>query len=107
MPNQFIERLENLIRVVSNVPDDKFDIKCWYNPITQCGCAIGHAIRDEYFISHGFKPNVADALGIAKFLDIDAKQAIALFYRCLGNETRLDNLASLRGLLLEKMAQAT
>jgi hypothetical protein len=104
MLNQSVEHLENLIRVVSNIPDDKFDIKHWYNPNTNCGCAIGHAIHDEYFIAQKFKPNVSDAWGIANFFDIDIKRATMLFYPHSGHQGRQDMLASLRVLLLEKMA---
>ena len=106
MSNQSIERLDNLIRVVSHIPDDKFDIKCWYNPGTGCGCAIGHSLNDEYFISQKFKPNVSDAHGIAQFFDIDIKQALSLFYPHTDRrQSRKEVLSSLRILLLEKMAQ--
>ena len=108
MSAQAIDRIQNLIRVVSHIPDDKFDIKCWYNPGTGCGCAIGHSLKDEYFISQKFKPNVSDAHGIAHFFDIDIKQAIALFYPHVDRgQSRKDIVAMLRVILLEKMAQAS
>jgi hypothetical protein len=106
MANQSIKHLQNIIRVVSQVPDDKFDIKHWYNPSTGCGCAIGHAIHDKYFIDQKFKPNVSDAWGIAHFLDIPIKRALELFYPIVAKpQSRQNVLASLRILLLEKMAQ--
>jgi hypothetical protein len=52
MADQYIERVENLIRVVSNVRDEDFDLWRW------CGCAIGHAIKDAYFIAQEFDPTL-------------------------------------------------
>ena len=106
MSAQVIDRLQNLIRVVSHIPDDKFDIKCWFNPGTGCGCAIGHSLQDEYFISQKFKPNVSDAHGIANFFDIDIKQALALFYPNVDRrQSRQDIVAMLRVIVMEKIAQ--
>jgi hypothetical protein len=103
MSTQAIERLQNLIRVVSNVPDDKFDIKRWWNPVTGCVCAIGHAIRDDYFIANKFNPMSRE--DIAKFFDIPPPRAGNLFYPNCQPQARQDVLAALRVLLLEKMAR--
>lgn len=103
-----IERIENLIRVVSQVPDAKFDIRRWYDPASHCGCAIGHALHDEYFLNQGFSPALGtNALpDIAKFFDISASRASAIFISQQSiYETRQDMLMALRVLLLEKMAQ--
>ena len=106
MSDSSIERVENLIRVVQNIPDDKFDIRRWYDPTLKCGCAIGHAIHDQYFISQGFRPNLPDAYdGIAEFFDIDVKRVYAIFVNAIGYGTRQDVLTALRVLLLEKRAQ--
>jgi hypothetical protein len=103
-----IERIENLIRVVSQIPDAQFDIRRWYDPVSHCGCAIGHALHDEYFLNQGFSPALGtNALpDIAKFFDISALRASAIFIsQQTIYETRQDMLMALRVLLLEKMAQ--
>ena len=106
--SESIERVENLIRVVSAVRDDRFDICQWYSQRTKCGCAIGHAMQDAYFVARRFySPFIS--LGywddIAAYFDIDVERAKALFVRHVGYETRRDVLTALRVLLLEKMAQ--
>jgi hypothetical protein len=108
MTNESIERLENLIRVVSNVPDDKFDICRWYNPVTGCGCAIGHAAQDAYFIARRFSLDYASQdimKQIGAYFGISGRQARALFVNQVGYGSRKDVLAALRVMLLEKMAQ--
>jgi hypothetical protein len=98
MRNQSIEHLENLIRVVSNVPDDKFDLSHCHH------CAMGHASRDEYFVAHGFKPGFPSMEEIRDFFATDMRRVSYLFFRRSGYESRHDVLAALRVLLLEKMA---
>jgi hypothetical protein len=105
MSSQAIDRLQNLIRVVSNTPDDKFNITRWYDPSTGCGCAIGHAIRDDYFIANKFNPIVTGLDDIAKFFGISLQRASALFYPNCQPQSKQDVLARLRVVLLEKMAQ--
>ena len=105
MADQFIERVENLIRVVSSVRD--FSLASW------CRCAIGHAVKDAYFIALGFNPmRDADAgqslmPAIGQFFDISEKRAVSIFIPGADGkyESRKDVLAALRVLLLEKMAQ--
>ncbi len=108
MSNQSIERIENLIRVVSAVPDDKFDICRWYNPMTGCGCAIGHAAQDAYFIARRFSLDYSsqDVMAqIGAYFGISDRQARALFINQVVYGTRKDVLAAVRVVLLEKMAQ--
>jgi hypothetical protein len=107
MTDPYIERVENLIRVVSNVHDEDFNLSFW------CNCAIGHAMKDAYFIARGFNPmrdccdpghGLMPAIG--QFFDISAVRAISLFIPQVGyTGARKDVLAALRVLLLEKMAQ--
>jgi hypothetical protein len=107
MADQYIERVENLIRVVSKVRDEDFNLSLW------CNCAIGHAMKDAYFIALEFNPmrdcrdpghGLMPAIG--KFFDISAVRAISLFVPQVGYVgARKDVLAALRVLLLEKMAQ--
>jgi hypothetical protein len=94
-----IEHLENLIRVVSHIPDDKFDLSRCHR------CAIGHASQDEYFVARGFKPDFPDMGEIRDFFDIDMRRVSYLFFRRPGYGSRMDVLTALRVLLLEKMAQ--
>lgn len=105
-----IERLENLIRVVSSVPEGKFDIRYWYDRYHGCGCAIGHAIRDPYFIKEGLgNPIGANSYEmIGDFFDIDSERASQLFSLHIDPryETRQDVLSALRVLLLEKQVQS-
>lgn len=103
MTSHFVERLENLIRVVSKIPDERFDILRWYNHTSKCGCAIGHAIRDEYFIAQNFNPNMVTSYKeIGAFFDISEQRAKALFVYQVGYGSRLDVLSALRVLLIEK-----
>ena len=106
MANQYIERVENLIRVVGSVRDEDFSLGRW------CSCAIGHAVKDAYFIARGFNPMRDVESGrslmieIGQFFDISAVRAISLFVPQVGYVgARKDVLAALRVLLLEKMAQ--
>lgn len=103
--SKYVERVENLIRVVKSIRDDKFDLRHWYNPATHCGCAIGHALQDDYFIAQKFKPSLVDWGDIAAFFDISMSRLRSIIVMQIGNETRLEVLAKLRVLLMEKMAQ--
>jgi hypothetical protein len=105
MSSQAVDRLQNLIRVVADTPDDKFNITRWYDPSTGCGCAIGHAIRDGYFIANKFNPIVTGLHDIAKFFDITIHRASTLFYPNSQPQSKQDVLARLRVVLLEKMAK--
>lgn len=106
MSDPFIERIENLIRVVSSVPDNRFNLRRWFNPITRCGCAVGHAMRDSWFIGEGFRPNLAHntMVDIARFFGITEARAFSLFVNHVEYNTRQDVITALRVLLLEKMA---
>jgi len=107
MADQYIERVENLIRVVGSVRDEDFNLQNW------CNCAIGHAVKDAYFIARGFNPmrdvepgqSLMPEIGL--FFDISEKRAAELFIPdvCGKYQSRKDVLAALRVLLLEKMAQ--
>jgi len=107
MADQYVERVENIIRVVGRVRDEDFDLRYW------CKCAVGHAVKDAYFIALGFNPRrdvePGQSLmpGIGKFFDISAARAAELFVENphIKYESRKDVLAALRVLLLEKMAQ--
>jgi len=107
MADKFVERVENLIRVVGSVRDEDFSLGRW------CSCAIGHAVKDAYFIAIGFNPMrdcdpVRVLIGdLGKFFDISEKRAVAIFIPGADGkyESRKDVLAALRVLLLEKMAQ--
>jgi hypothetical protein len=105
MADQYIERVENLIRVVSAVRDEDFDLRLW------CRCAIGHAIKDAYFVAQRFDPMRGSTNGtmgdIGEFFEISAKHAKELFVPSFdrGYGSRKQVLAALRVLLLEKMAQ--
>jgi hypothetical protein len=108
--NKSIERLENLIRVVSSTPDDKFDLKCWFDRNSGCGCAIGHAMRDTYFFKEGLGIAMLGQYSMRElgcFFDIPESRASQLFTLHVEPryETRQDVLTALRVLLLEKMAQ--
>jgi hypothetical protein len=107
MADQYVERVENLIRVVGSARDEDFNLSLW------CNCAIGHAVKDEYFIALGFDP-IRDVdpgqslvLVIGRFFDISAARAKSLFIPSTDGkyDTRRDVLAALRVLLLEKIAQ--
>jgi hypothetical protein len=107
MSSEHIERLENIIRVVSGVPDDKFDILRWYNPLTGCGCAIGHAAEDAYFIARRFALDLSSSdvfKQVGAYFGITEGQARSLFVCQVGYSSRKDVLAALRVVLLEKMA---
>jgi len=102
------ERIGNLIRVVRAVPNNKFDLAMWYNTGTHCGCALGHAMRDNWFVAQGFsQPYVSLSCmkDVADFFEISIDRVNALFVRHIGYETRQDVLTALRVLLLEKMAK--
>jgi hypothetical protein len=108
MADQYIERVENLIRVVGSVRDADFNLGRW------CHCAIGHAMNDAYFIALGFDPmreccdpGIGLMPAIGKFFDVSAARAAELFIPNIDTnyQSRGDVLASLRVLLLEKMAQ--
>ena len=79
--DKYVERVRNLIRVVSAVPDAKFDLRRWWDPLTGCGCAIGHAMQDQYFIKQG----IGDRRGpesiaeMAVFFDISHARVIEMF----------------------------
>ncbi len=97
--SKYIERVENLIRVVSNVLDDQFDL-------SHCRlCALGHAGRDAYFVAQGLQPDFPTIEKIQEFFDITKQRAILLFFWHVGHKSRQDVLRALRVLLLEKMAQ--
>ncbi len=105
MVDPSIERIENLIRVVRNIPNDKFDINQRYNLDTKCGCAIGYATKDPYFIARGFNPFTGIGGEIlCQFFNIDPNQAVKLFTFHPGYSTRQDVINALRILLLERMA---
>lgn len=104
----YIERIENLIRVVSSVPDERFDICKWYDARSKCGCAIGHAMQDAYFIARRLEPplgriDVYEFIG--NYFGIDEHTVCRLFVWSQGYSTRRDVLCALRVLLLEKTAQ--
>jgi hypothetical protein len=108
MADQYIERVENLIRVVEHVRDEDFNLWRW------CDCAIGHAGRDAYFIEQGLDPAHITFAGytspamakVGEFFDISAARAASLFVPTFeGYGSRYHVLAALRVLLLEKMAQ--
>jgi hypothetical protein len=93
-----LSAFRNLIRVVSGVHDDQFDISSCRT------CALAHAARDECFETNGFKPNFVDLTSAAEFFDIDkGRVALLLFYH-YGYRTRKHVLAALRVLLIEKLA---
>ncbi len=104
--DKYVERVRNLIRVVSAVPDGRFDIRRWWNPTRQCGCAIGHAMHDEYFIKHGLegRPGPDTIADVSKFFDISPARAIDLFICRARYGARLEVLSALRVLLMEKEA---
>ncbi len=65
-------------------------------------------MQDAYFIARGFcQPfiNLTRYDDMAVFFDISIVRTKELFVRRAGYETRMDMLAALRVLLLEKMAQ--
>ncbi len=113
-----IERLHNLIRVVENIPPNKFNIKSY------CGCAIGHALQDPWFISQGLKHLLYGPIpiyqgkegreAICQFFSITYEQADIFYasdymierYVEIPIVTPQMFLAKLRVLLLEKQAQA-
>jgi hypothetical protein len=107
MTDQYIERVENLIRVVGSVRDEDFNLYKW------CDCAIGHAIKDPYFKAWEFDPMLSYLVGvsfmgeIAEFFGISKDRAGKIFLPNIGTnyKTRQDVLMALRVLLLEKMAQ--
>lgn len=107
--NKYIERINNLIRVVSSVPDDKFNIGIWWNPRDGCGCAIGHANHDTYFISAGI-PTRLGAMPymdeLAVFFGIRSGQAVCLFTPSSCYRSRQDVLSALRVILMQKEAEA-
>jgi hypothetical protein len=106
--SESIERIENMIRVVSEIADDRFDIKRWFDYRSGCGCAIGHAMQDAYFVARRFTPPLGrrDVYEfVADYFGISETRATQLFVIGIGYETRLDVLAGLRVLLLEKIAQ--
>lgn len=106
--SKYVERLQNLIRVVSGVPDERFDIRLWWNPMTQCGCAIGHAMQDQYFQTHGLgNTRGPDSVHeVAEFLDINAARVIDIFICRPRYGARTEVLSALRVLLMEKEADA-
>jgi hypothetical protein len=99
MSKSSIKHLENLIRVVNHIPDDQFNLSHCHQ------CAIGHASRDEYFIAAGFKPGFPALEELRDFFDIDMRRISYLFFARCDYGSRMDVLAALRVLLLEKMAQ--
>jgi hypothetical protein len=112
-----IDRLSNLIRVLKNVPDDKFNIQCWWSDRTGCGCAIGHALHDKYFYKEGMRLDSHMISNMAEFFGITLDQSQSLF---LGSgyqkawadilsdsdckATPHDVIAKLRVILIEKRA---
>lgn len=102
-----IERVENLIRVMSELPPHKFNIRAWYDADRDCGCAIGWAVRDAYFIEQGLKLTLGGDIlkTIAQFFSIKRARAEKLFTRHVGHSSQADMMAALRVLLLEKQAQ--
>ena len=104
--DKYVERVRNLIRVVASVPDEKFDIRRWWDPVNHCGCAIGHAMQDQYFIRQGIgESRGPDSINeVAKFFDISVSRTIELFVVSMKYGTRLEVLSSLRILLMEKEA---
>jgi hypothetical protein len=104
--DKYVERVRNIIRVVSAVSDEKFDIRYWWNPMLQCGCAIGYAVHDEYFIKNGLDDSLGpDTINnVAKFFDISPNRAIELFICRSRYGARLEVLSALRVLLMEKEA---
>ena len=104
--DKYVERVRNLIRVVKGIPDNKFDLRRWWDPLTGCGCAIGHAMQDQYFIKQG----IGDRRGsesiaeMAVFFDISRDRVIELFVVTMKYGTRLEVLSAIRVLLMEKEA---
>jgi hypothetical protein len=104
--DKYVERVRNLVRVVAAVPDDKFDLRRWWDPVNHCGCAIGHAMQDNYFIRQG----IGDTRGpdsineMAKFFDISPARAIELFVVSMKYGNRQEVITALRVLLMEKEA---
>jgi len=67
-----VQGLEELKRVLSNVPQSEFNVSNWHH------CACGHATRDEWFQHQGFTSchNFNEA---AAFFGIRYAEAKALF----------------------------
>jgi len=96
--HQYVRRVENLIRVVSAVRDEDFNIGRW------CDCAIGHAVKDPYFRELVFDPLGCPNMGkVGEFFDISIARAAELFLQdfCGKRKSRTDMLAALRVLLRE------
>ncbi len=106
--NKHVERVQNLIRVVSSVPDERFDIRLWWNPSRQCGCAIGHAMQDQYFQTQGLGNTRGpdSVMEVAEFLDISPARVIDIFICRPRYGARLEVLTALRVLLMEKEAES-
>lgn len=105
--DKYTDRVQNLIRVVKGIPDRKFDLKFWWNPTNKCGCAIGHAMQDQYFIKHGIGGTRGpDSITeMAEFFNISRPRVIDLFIGHARYSTRLEVLSALRVLLMEKEAK--
>jgi hypothetical protein len=103
-----IERLENLNRVMRHVDPTELDMSNW------CGCAIGHARSDPYFVKH-FNPEFGRCLGtapmsfLAEYFGIEREQVGELFlssgYIGLGRAAApSDVVAKLEVILMAKRA---
>lgn len=94
-----IEGLQQIVRVLKELPDEKFNICHWKSGCGTMGYAIGWACQDEYFISRGFildwsphlyTPDTFEltpcfryregCTAIQQFLDIDEETVVHLFY---------------------------
>jgi hypothetical protein len=78
-----IDRITNLIRVLKTTPIEKFNINMLWDRERVCGCAIGHAMMDEYFYNSGFRrAALSESIVVAasKFFELTVPQANDIFF---------------------------
>jgi hypothetical protein len=93
--SQSIERIENLIRVLHGLAPGELDMSRW------CGCAVGRASRDRYFVGEGLSIEglgEAPMTAAAEFFGISGAQSYKLPSRRSSRQAcALDPTGSLPG----------
>ena len=120
MKARYIERLEQVVRVLVELPPEKkFDLQLWMRCGTT-GCAIGWAASDPWFNRRGLKlesyvpmfqqrgkPTLWEYNAIKAFFDLSGAETRTLFYaHAYARGSRSDVIRRLNSFIKQKRREA-
>ena len=120
MEAKYIERLEQVVRVLVELPPEKkFDLTLWMKCGTT-GCAIGWAASDPWFKRRGLKlssympnfqqrgkPLLWEKTAIKAFFNLSGDEAYTLFYpSAYARGSRYDVIRRLNSFIKQKRREA-